>query len=719
MTQLPTSFELRNLSKAAHLRQNPIFQIKPTFGLREPYASSFDLFIASLEQLIEKIIPDHVAEEFKHAKDDFSLHAGFCKLAATLPLFKFTSCTEAPGAIAVIAITPSDYTSGVGRFIPDMLSRWALPGKQSLIVGGRALSFEFVHFKGHTFYFSESFIKVNDEKELAAITANLPPLIREIRINILAVYYARYIVSVKSLSLEQKTAMIEENISSLMDSPAKIKESNIHDEMQQFLIKLSAEEKLHQVKENLSHLIHTRPKTFDRDVFYEIRHFINLFRDKFSSLRSARHVSKVIAFQYLFKKMLKQSVQRSPEERHFSCKLLKTRIGPKSLPVLGILVSMNLLRETERFDRRHILESVRAFVPEAQFVKDSYITERSDEKIRSFYLEVEKTNGKDFAFEEMKILKKHLPKELQRRIENVLHPIFMPRNEEEIIRNIIILSKQLKYTRDIAQVIISYEKQTADELSFTVILVRIVNSQSRPLHELFRIAPPYLKLAFEETKIVGSLKRKYAKEANVFRIYLQKSPYFRKDFSVDLQKARQAIVYELGKILVEFRDYNGGMIVKQSEILEQIRELLSEKEKRNELLLENFFYSLRPAVMQSVLCPKMLRILFSLLEEGLEHDFTKNLYFYKAEIVEGKYLLAAICTPSSVFKDEVQNGINKLNIPSSDLTYSLIEALEISATCYIVRINGEGEAALVQANIESALQKANKNYIVEELAQND
>jgi len=108
---------------------------------------------------------------------------------------------------------------------------------------------------------------------------------------------------------------------------------------------------------------------------------------------------------------------------------------------------MNLLRETERFDRRHILESIRAYIPEAQFVKDSYITERADERIRSFYLEVEKIGSKDFVLEEIKVLKKNLPKELQARIENVVHPTFMPRNEEELIRNIIILSKQLKYTK--------------------------------------------------------------------------------------------------------------------------------------------------------------------------------------------------------------------------------------------------------------------------------
>jgi len=78
------------------------------------------------------------------------------------------------------------------------------------------------------------------------------------------------------------------------------------------------------------------------------------------------------------------------------------------------------------------------------------------------------------------------------------------------------------------QVIISFEKQAGDELSFTVVIVRLVTHRSKSLKELFRELLPDIKLAFEEIKIIGSLKKKYSKEANVFRVFLQKAPYFAK-----------------------------------------------------------------------------------------------------------------------------------------------------------------------------------------------
>lgn len=686
MTHKIAALDLRNLSKMAYFKESDVFRIRPTFQLGDQYSASFDLFIASLEQLIEWIIPEAITRELYQAQDEANLQAGFCKLASHLPIFKYTMPVKAPCAIAIASITPSDYTAGVGRYIPDMLSRWALPGKQSQIVGGRTLSFEFVDFKGHKFYLAENFIQINDDKELAIINSSLPNLIREIRINILAVYYARYIVSVKSLTWEEKTTMIEENISSLMNSPSKVKDSNIHDEMQQLLFKLSSEEKFHEVKETISQLTHNRPKNFDRDVFYEIRHFMSLFRDKFLANRSARHVSKVIAVLYLFKKLIKQAALRSPEERHVSFKLINTKHyqGSKSRTVCGILITLNLIRDTERFDRRHLLEAINAYIPDAIYVKDSYVNERFDEKIRSYYLEVEKADNQEFTLEEFKALKKNLPQELKSRIENVVHPIFMPRNEEELIRNIIVLSREIKYIRDLPQIIITYEKQLEDKLSFTVVLVRLIKPDNqKPTIEYLKELPPHLQIVFEESKIVGFLQKKYAKEANIFRVYLQKAPYFRKDSSVDLQRARQSVSQELSQVIGEFRDYNGGMIVKQGEVLEALRKLYRDEETRNEFILENFFYSLKPAIMQSVLPPVILKALYQMLEEAFSKK--QEGYFVKTQKLE-KYLLVALSASFS-FKEEVQSIVGKLKIPSSDLTYSYLEVEGIHALGYIIRVS--------------------------------
>ena len=38
-----------------------------------------------------------------------------------------------------------------------------------------------------------------------------------------------------------------------------------------------------------------------------------------------------------------------------------------------------------------------------------------------------------------------LPDQIKEHIEQLTHPIFMPRNEEEVLRNIMALSRQLRY----------------------------------------------------------------------------------------------------------------------------------------------------------------------------------------------------------------------------------------------------------------------------------
>ena len=108
----------------------------------------------------------------------------------------------------------------------------------------------------------------------------------------------------------------------------------------------------------------------------------------------------------------------------------------------------------------------------------------------SSIVEIEKKDGSPFSLEEMKELKKTLPYELKESVESVLHPVLMPRNEEEIMRNILLLSQQLKYISDLPQVIISFNAQTEQALQFTMILLRILREEDRPLPILFQLPGP-------------------------------------------------------------------------------------------------------------------------------------------------------------------------------------------------------------------------------------
>ena len=168
------------------------------------------------------------------------------------------------------------------------------------------------------------------------------------------------------------------------------------------------------------------------------------------------------------------------------------------------------------------------------YILEGCIEYDKDEKnsLQVLYLEVEKESQEDFSYEEIQHLRIALPYNLKSHIEHLIYPIFMPRNEEEVLKNIIILSQQLKFVEDLPQLIISYDNQTSKELVFTIILVRLLKKNTPPLKEIFLTSQTFLKFHPEEVKIIGTLKRKYPKESNLFKVSLNKTNFYRRKKSI-------------------------------------------------------------------------------------------------------------------------------------------------------------------------------------------
>ena len=233
--------------------------------------------------------------------------------------------------------------------------------------------------------------------------------------------------------------------------PERNLDNNVFEQMQNLWLHVSAEDKINQLQEYFSPYIKRRPKIFDRDIFHEIKNSILLFNEKFTGMRDLRHVSRLISYQYLFRKTLMRDCMDAPGERHLSLKLIRVRLSNrKNQHVIGIIGAMNVLSENEIFEERHILEAISHCLPSVRRVENSVVLDRrSHDPIRLFYLEIEKKDGTVVTAHEMKELKKNLPHELKESAESFMHPVLMPRNEEEIMRNIYLLSQQLKYLNDL------------------------------------------------------------------------------------------------------------------------------------------------------------------------------------------------------------------------------------------------------------------------------
>jgi hypothetical protein len=213
-------------------------------------------------------------------------------------------------------------------------------------------------------------------------------------------------------------------------------------------------------------------------------------------------------------------------------------------------------------------------------------------------------------------------------------------------------------------------------------LARLLKNGTPSIAALLRTNSSNLEYLHDRTKIMGFVRKKYAKEATVFRLKLPKDGFLRVDHSIDLYKARQVIVRELSHAMGEIRDYNGGMISKQTELFAVIRSQLSGIVDLDELLLENFFYSLSPMVVRALLDPKAFCTLFLMLLEGIRKYNPRNQYYVKFH-TESYNVFAMLILEDGMMKEEIHQRIQDLEIPSTELAYSLVKSHGYNCMGYI------------------------------------
>lgn len=494
---------------------------------------------------------------------------------AELPILKWSEWGGGAFHLSIFLLCP--HRLHVSKFFYDMISRWLIPGRTLNVGLFFATDFKLPDLSEETYTLSEMALTLEQESDLEMMRQYLPIISAEIKQGISSLQHANRIREIKGMSADEKISLIQEKIASLVTR---------------------------------------QPKEFDDDIFGLMQHFLVMCQDEFKQIREVRHLSRIIYILYAFRKNLLKESEKTAEKRHLHLKLVSAHLhvpfGIKH--VLAIFVGMNILKENEIFEERHLLQAVKKQIPDIKLVENSYfLSEHRGDRIRMIYLEIEKIDASAFTWPEIRKMRHSLPSVLKNQVEHLMPPLFMPRNEEEVMRNIVTLSHQLKYRDDIPQVIISFAEQTETEICFTVVLLRVQLPDSPGVQELFLKATTHYNFVLERVKRVGAIRRKLPKEASVFRVRLPNIDFLRGNHSVDLYKARQEVVSALESIFGEVRDFNGGMISKQNELFIALKEALGEEGIRHEFLLENFFHSIFPVEMRSVLDPESLKGLFQLL----------------------------------------------------------------------------------------------------------
>lgn len=583
-----------------------------------------------------------------------------------LPIVAMEEVGTAPTAISFYCLAPLRERSV--PFFFDMVSRWLLPGQKLPVLFTYSADFRLPQVGDGIFTLCEMALQIESQEVLEQIRQNFPILQTEIALGMESTYYARRILDMRGMHAEQKIGHIHEHI---------------------------------------AHLIKRLPAYFGQDIFPEMQHFLVLCEDTFKEQRSFQHLSKLVCLHYLFRRRLKEE---KVLKRRLHRKVFRTELQnhKEKRPVVGIFIGMNFIREKEVFEESHFRRAVQTILPDVEAVPNSFFLQRRDnESLGTLYLEIEKKGGEEISSEEMQRLRKELPDEIEKRIEHLVHPVFMPRNEEEIMRNILVLTNQLRYVRDIPQVYLTFDEQTDSNLFYTVIFARILRKETRSLQELFTLQRSPLQYIHDRTRRMGYIRCKYPKEATVFRVRVSKERFLRQDLSINLYRARRFIVDEITSTVGPIRDFNGGMISKERETFGHVARLFEKEGKKDRLLLENFFYSITPVIMRSMIDPEWFRTLFHLLKKTIrETPPSRESYSLRAQKVDDMLFLL-IQGESVAIKDSLQRVAQELQIPTTDFLLGHLWVHDVVHIGCISRFEDVEKQKQLVDRAEEEIEKAN------------
>lgn len=572
-----------------------------------------DTYLECLENILCQMLSPSFVSALKKTSHCHLLPGHFEHLDEELPLITWSNSEQAPCSIMINLLCHTDLTHGLGRYFTDLACRWLVPGKFLSIWCNHALNFKFSSFPRKSYFFNKIAAHIETSEDLHIIQENLPRIAKELRLNLLSVKLARGITATKRLSQEEKKALVEENLVSLLGRTRNGMDTSSYEHLHHFWLKLDSEPLDYRAKFN-HFLKKAKPKIYDRDIYYEIEQLSHGLNSDFKALRSLHHLKRLVSYQFLFTKILRQAERDEPGKRHLSLKILRTKLqlpdGEKK--VFGILGAMNRLHQRELFGKQHLLKALQLNIPNASPIEDSYYGMEQDD-IRFFYLEIEKPS--DFAPSEMTALKNSLPKNIRKSIENLIPQVFIPPDPEDIARSFSLLQCEFQRRPNTPLAMITFHRQTDEKLLFNVVLTRNCEMTCTPLPDILSKTG----ICFENFQMSPNTAQNV--EISFFNAVLEKTPFLRTDFSIDLLKARQALSKKLTDALGALRDYNGGNFALQCELLEKVSVNLGELAAKNELLLEDFFYNFTPSNPKNHPRSDRVTVLFRLLLQSIE---TKN-----------------------------------------------------------------------------------------------
>jgi hypothetical protein len=116
----------------------------------------------------------------------------------------------------------------------------------------------------------------------------------------------------------------------------------------------------------------------------------------------------------------------------------------------------------------------------------------------------------------------------------------------------------------------------------------------------------------------------------------------RSDLSLNFYLARERAAAYLHKALGEFRDYNGGVIFKQTEILDRLKQEFIKIGDAHPDIIDDFFYSISPIEKQATLSFSSLKSLFGIFYNALQEELSDRCQYILKIQEEGSCLFVVV-----------------------------------------------------------------------------
>ncbi len=420
-----------------------------------------------------------------------------------------------------------------------------------------------------------------------------------------------------------------------------------------------------EVSSELKHWLHRFPQGDNTRLF---DHFSLLFlsaKNEFLDHREPHHLSRIILSLLIIEQKIERLLTQFPESRHIEFKTFPaTLFYPfSSKKVLGCLIGAYLPDSYDRFDEQALVAALQKIIGPIRLIPEGvYRHPTKNKNLHLLYVELEKRET-FFTLHQRKTLQAELKEQLLRTIPKLFPAVFMRRNQEEVFKNILLLSQQIDSLNDLPQVMISLEEQTPEEIVFLITLVAVAKKEQPLLFD-----PSFI---IERSQVVRSLTTGESLRAYLLRLSLTRNPeLFRSDGSLNFYSAREKTSKKLQEVLGEFRDCNGGLLLKQGELLQNLREAFPTITAEDPELIENFFYSLSPLEKQATLSRSPLQHFFSFFLEAthlpspldytLRCHETHDLFFISVQsssLSIREALLSLITHPSVCDKDIISSTI--------------------------------------------------------------